>query len=71
MYINRKYLKDKILEVSQEKNIIDATKKIQHMYGIQYYILYNFTRKSVPKEETLLKIIKYLSLDTHKLFVID
>ena len=71
MYVNRKYLKDKILEVSQEKNIIDATKKIQQMYGIQYYVLYDFTRKSVPKEETLLKTIKHLGLDTHKLFVID
>lgn len=71
MRIDRNYVKEKILETTNEAKIIDATKKIQQMHGIPWYVIYNFTRQAVPNEETLLKIIEKLKLDTHKLFVVD
>lgn len=69
--VDRDYLKLKILELAEEKNLIDACKKIELFFSIPYYVLYNFTRKSVPKEENLLKIIVALNLDANKLFVKD
>lgn len=71
MRINRNYIKEKILKTSNEIKIIDATKKIQKMYGIPWYVLYNFSRQSIPNEETLLKIIEKLELDTNRLFTVD
>ncbi|WP_346892655.1 hypothetical protein [Clostridium sp. UBA871] len=71
MYIDRQYLKNTVLKVSQEKNIINATKKIQQMCGVPWYVIYDFTRKATPNEESLLKIIKCLNIDTVKLFVIN
>ncbi len=70
MYIDRQYIKNTILSISQENNIIEATKKLEKIYGVPWYTLYNFTRNSIPTEKNLLKIIKCLNIDANKLFVV-
>lgn len=68
--VNRLYLKNKIHEITNDKNIISACKKIEQMYNIPYYVIYNFTRKGLPTEDNFIKIIKSLNLDFTKLFII-
>ena len=68
--IDRNYLKNVICEISNCSSVLSGCKKIQNIYGIPYYILYNFTKSCLPEEKNLLLIIKYLNLDLNKLFVI-
>lgn len=68
--INREYIKNVIHDITKEKSILTGCKKIQELYGIPYYIIYNFTRNSLPGEYNLLKIIKSLNLDLSQLFLL-
>lgn len=66
--INREYIKSEILKHTSETRIKVACEKLANETGIPEYVLYNFTRASLPREKDFLKILRVLGLDLKILF---
>lgn len=66
--INREYIKQAIIKHSGDERIKSACSKLSEQTGIAEYVIYNFTRASVPREKDLIKLIKILGLDLKILF---
>lgn len=61
--INREYLKTILKKHAGEKGIIKACKSLGESIGIDWMIVYNFTKHSLPNEENLIKILRALKSD--------
>lgn len=66
--INREYIKNAILKHTSETRIKVACEKLSSETNIPEYVIYNFTRCSLPREKDLIHLIKTLKLDTLKMF---
>lgn len=66
--INREYIKNTILKHTSETRINASCEKLSNETGIPEYVIYNFTRASLPREKNFLTLIKVLKLDTKILF---
>ncbi|MFL0166738.1 hypothetical protein [Candidatus Clostridium helianthi] len=66
--MNREYIKSQILKHTSETRIKVACEKLSNEINIPDYIIYNFTRASIPREKDLAKLITILKLDLKILF---
>ena len=66
--INREYIKNAILKHTSETRIKIACEKLSCETGIPEYVIYNFTRASLPREKDFLTLLRVLKLDTKILF---
>lgn len=67
--INRKYLIRKLLEHTNENCITNACKKFALECSIDWHVIYNFTKSTIPKEENLIRILETLQVDCNVLFL--
>lgn len=66
--INREYIRQVIIKHTGDERIRSACAKLSEQTNIPEYVIYNFTRASVPREKDLIKLIKVLGLDLKILF---
>lgn len=66
--LNRDYIRQSIISHTGDERIKAACDKLEKETSIPSYVIYNFTRCSMPREKDLISLIKTLKLDTRKMF---
>lgn len=66
--LNREYIRQSIIHHTSDDRIKSACEKLEKETSIPSYVIYNFTRCSMPREKDLIVLIKTLKLDTKKMF---